>query len=1599
MRIERTFSKKFIITFVCMMFAAIISLCSANIISSRALNSSNYEESATTGSVDDEISEGDLDFEIDTEIGVDEEVTAQASGDWSDYTKEMESSGNNYYINNEEQLARLITDCNTININAYGSSVYIYLMPNDGNVNSSLAGTYIYDMSAHYWSNFALGNSDHNNWIYIQPYDTTELAYIIGVTFSSNSADNALFQTLTRVRMSRIVFQGDSYTSFVRNAGSCYFYRCVNISPSRTFPGGSSSVGGIVGYISGENTTTTFTQCINFCNITSTQGYTHIGGIVGKVEDTSSEGSLIITNCVNYGSIQSQDHAGGIVGRVKNGNIILRITYCINYGSITGTGGAIGIFHSSMGGIIGEIADIESGSYMRYCIAVGSFTNEGTYYIGGLIGTYDSTNLSVSNCVYRYSSGGAYGNRSSDSYNSSTNITSTSLTATTAVKNYMSSLGFSYNTSATSTWMTGTVYNLGYSNFSSSMVIPSFFVKTVTIGMMHQTVSGTFSTSAVSSGYRMNYATNNGSTTYNTSGTLTTLYYTKCADEIQIVSYTARSNYTQSYYDFLGIFSATSYSESLSTSLITDSTSYPTYMSSNDSLTLVAYIERISRTYYFSTAYINNFSDSISNSTLVSRTSSDYSYDEIKAYVTYGSYTTETNRYFTVSLSSAGGSSYTFTVEYDTGSNYELYGIYKKSSSGTLTISQINQNDLVENYSSVFEYDNNTNTLTFTPGVLAYPFTENEIVFVFVRYRYEVEVELTFELKESNESTTSIYNGSGSVYYGYESRTYRRKSTGNNNKAKYGSIIINIAVPSNINKTIFNPYSWYSVVINNNNSSTWYHWGGTEGFVSPSSSSSGDFDSYGISISKNTSSSGASSSGTSSGTVTIGNDIISLLGAELSSDGQITIELTEYVVTVDTDYLENSGTDNSVGGRFETYTYYFIDTYDSSVTNDNYYVFGENGGVTTIKDLEKTELIGQNTYFNYSFESLKLYIILDNNKITLYENLDCIGNDDVYYEVSGYKLVFRVFMFYDLMDNNGEFDWDETSVSTKTNTGQSVTLGSLLSITKTSMYGYYTHGDITNSFAVSYDSSFDPKISIDEINTLYNNTYSTTTIGNETSYTELSLVAIANKSCTTGISASSISKTKTIYLYSFYSLTTIQMNISSETTHYSLTINGENSGGYGNNNTYTFKSYSKISLEITSTGRYSFSSGANTSIEKYINISIDDETISGFTETTFQLINENANESSVELSINYENILSSANYSFSDAPNKVGGVYIIDDFNDLLWMAYQTIFEGNNFANTRFKQVCDITIPSRSGFASIGTYNTPFKGYYDGQGYSIYGLNIDASNFDYVGLFGYVEDATIKNLNLVKGSVSGYAYVGAVVGYAKNSVITGVNNYSCDVEYVEETTLNHIYIINNSTISSLKGSNESNESENLGDLEESQESAIASDNDSETTTTKYYEKFLLRVKEEGGFNNYTFVVDDYNNETSIGDYEVAYTTTYYSYYVGGFAGYLAGKSDISVSSSRGDIIKPESSDLNEGNVSLLEDLSESEGAANGSEGTPNYYIAGFVGYVDDDVSIEYCYTSQSTFGGNKKSSDDNHYHTDVNNISDKCCTCSGKFVW
>ena len=77
------------------------------------------------------------------------------------------------------------------------------------------------------------------------------------------------------------------------------------------------------------------------------------------------------------------------------------------------------------------------------------------------------------------------------------------------------------------------------------------------------------------------------------------------------------------------------------------------------------------------------------------------------------------------------------------------------------------------------------------------------------------------------------------------------------------------------------------------------------------------------------------------------------------------------------------------------------------------------------------------------------------------------------------------------------------------------------------------------------------------------------------------------------------------------------------------------------------------------------------------------------------------------------------------------------------------------------------------GWMPIGVSTSPFKGIFDGNNHKISGIFINRPSTDYVGFFGYIDAATIKNLTIEYSSIKGKEKVGGLAGYAGGCTITG----------------------------------------------------------------------------------------------------------------------------------------------------------------------------------------------------------------------------------
>ena len=122
----------------------------------------------------------------------------------------------------------------------------------------------------------------------------------------------------------------------------------------------------------------------------------------------------------------------------------------------------------------------------------------------------------------------------------------------------------------------------------------------------------------------------------------------------------------------------------------------------------------------------------------------------------------------------------------------------------------------------------------------------------------------------------------------------------------------------------------------------------------------------------------------------------------------------------------------------------------------------------------------------------------------------------------------------------------------------------------------------------------------------------------------------------------------------------------------------------------------------------------------------------------------------------------------------VKGYMWVEDVNQL--QAIDTNLDGNYALRNSIDATATSSWNNNEGFKQIGTANNEFTGKFDGLDYNIFGLTINRSGENNVGLFGVVDGANINNVTLVGGSITGGQSVGAIVGSARDSVISNSTN-------------------------------------------------------------------------------------------------------------------------------------------------------------------------------------------------------------------------------
>ncbi len=112
-------------------------------------------------------------------------------------------------------------------------------------------------------------------------------------------------------------------------------------------------------------------------------------------------------------------------------------------------------------------------------------------------------------------------------------------------------------------------------------------------------------------------------------------------------------------------------------------------------------------------------------------------------------------------------------------------------------------------------------------------------------------------------------------------------------------------------------------------------------------------------------------------------------------------------------------------------------------------------------------------------------------------------------------------------------------------------------------------------------------------------------------------------------------------------------------------------------------------------------------------------------------------------------------------------IYTLDDLNNV-----RNNLGANYILMNDIDASATATAEWDGGFEPIGTFDEPFIGSFDGQGFTITGLYINRPSQIDVGLFGCIEDAFIKDLHLEDVNITGDTFLGALVGYSVSSTIS-----------------------------------------------------------------------------------------------------------------------------------------------------------------------------------------------------------------------------------
>ena len=139
-------------------------------------------------------------------------------------------------------------------------------------------------------------------------------------------------------------------------------------------------------------------------------------------------------------------------------------------------------------------------------------------------------------------------------------------------------------------------------------------------------------------------------------------------------------------------------------------------------------------------------------------------------------------------------------------------------------------------------------------------------------------------------------------------------------------------------------------------------------------------------------------------------------------------------------------------------------------------------------------------------------------------------------------------------------------------------------------------------------------------------------------------------------------------------------------------------------------------------------------------------------------------------------------YSDNQGEGTQASPYIFSDRQFLIYLS-DAVMAGQDTTNMYFQMADDIDMAGVTVWSPIGREGFPFKGYFDGNGYTV--SNLASAGSGLVGLFGYVENAVITQVGVTNSSwYTTNSNVGGIAGHVTNSLISecysdcGVGGYN-----------------------------------------------------------------------------------------------------------------------------------------------------------------------------------------------------------------------------